>query len=114
MKRKRRSSGQREAICKSRNWTCHLCDGPIDPVRQSYQLDHIKPLWAGGEDTDDNLGPAHNKCHLQKSVGDTPIIAKANRMRAKHLGTKRKGRPMWGSRLSPWKKKLDGTVVRRT
>jgi 5-methylcytosine-specific restriction protein A len=112
--RKRRTAEHREAICKARNWLCHICELPVDPVHQRWELDHIIPLASGGKDDDDNLAPAHAKCHLTKTINDVGKIAKGKRMRAFHLGTKvPPQRIMPGSRRSKWKKKLDGTVVRR-
>lgn len=114
MTRKRRTAEQREAICKSRDWLCHICGLPVDPVRSRWELDHIVPLANGGTDEDENLAPAHARCHLEKTVGDIGKIAKGKRMRARHLGTKPPPqRIMPGSRRSKWKKKLDGTVVPR-
>ena len=114
MTRKRRTAEHRAAICKSRNWICHICELPVDPVNQRWELDHVIPLASGGKDDDDNLWPAHSRCHLEKTVKDVGIIAKGKRMRARHLGTKPPSpRPIPCGRKSPWKKKLDGSVVPR-
>lgn len=88
--RRRRTPQQREAICVSHGWSCGLCKHPIDPVKQKWDLDHIIPLAAGGTDTDDNLHPVHRHCHRDKTNSDVGDIAKINRVRAKHLGTKTK------------------------
>jgi 5-methylcytosine-specific restriction protein A len=112
--RKRRTAEHREAICKARNWLCHICELPVDPVHQRWELDHIIPLASGGKDDDDNLSPAHAKCHLTKTIDDVGKIAKGKRMRAFHLGTKVPSqRIMPGSRRSKWKKKVSGEVVLR-
>lgn len=112
--RKRRTAEHREAICKAHGWICHICGLLVDPVRNRWELDHVIPLAAGGTDDDDNLAPAHAKCHLEKTVKDVGEIAKGKRMRARHLGTRTPPqRPVPGSRRSKWKKKLDGTVVPR-
>ncbi len=114
MTRKRRTAEHREAICKARNWTCHICALQIDPVRQRWHLDHVIALAAGGKDEDDNLHPVHEKCHLRKTSDDVARIAKGKRMRARHLGTKPpSARPVPGSRNTKWKRKFDGTVVPR-
>lgn len=114
MMRKRRTPEHREAICKARNWLCHICGLPIYPVRDRYELDHIIALAAGGTDDDENLAPAHARCHLAKTVSDVERIAKGKRVRAKHLGTQTPtARPIPGSRRSKWKRKFDGTVVPR-
>ena len=112
--RKRRTGEHREAICRTRGWMCHICGLPVDPVHERWELDHIIPLAAGGTDGDDNLAPAHSKCHLEKTLKDVERIAKAKRVRAKHLGTKTPTRnPMPCGRRSKWKRRFDGTVVPR-
>jgi len=109
--RKRRTAEHRESICKARNWTCHICELQIDPVRQRWHLDHVIAL---AKDEDDNLHPVHEKCHLKKTSDDVARIAKGKRMRARHLGTKPpSARPVPGSRNTKWKRKFDGTVVPR-
>lgn len=88
--RKRRTPQQREAICVAHGWKCGLCPSRIDPVREKWALDHIIPLAAGGTDDDSNLHPVHVKCHTKKTANDVNRIAKINRVRARHLGTKTK------------------------
>lgn len=113
-KRKRRTAEHRERICIARAWLCHICGLPIDPLHQRWELDHRIPLASGGTDDDDNLSPAHAKCHLDKTVGDVGMIAKGKRMRAFHLGTKPKGQPTEYTRLKHrFKRKVTGEVVPR-
>lgn len=112
--RKRRTPQAREAICLKHKWKCGLCPSTIDPVREKWALDHIIPLAAGGSDDDDNLHPVHVRCHTEKTSDDLGRIAKINRVRSKHLGSKIKsGRPMPGTTRSGWKKKMNGQVERR-
>lgn len=114
MKRRRRTAEHRERICEARGWLCHLCGFKIDPRRETFHLDHVIALAAGGSDEDDNLSPVHAKCHLEKTVKDVKAIAKGKRVRAQLMGTKRKSsKPMPFGRFSPWKKKLNGEVVPR-
>jgi 5-methylcytosine-specific restriction endonuclease McrA len=57
---------------------CHLCDGAIDldaPRKVgapgwelSLHIDHVLPLSKGGDDTLDNVRPAHGQCNLNKSA----------------------------------------------
>lgn len=88
--RKRRTPGQREAICVAHDWVCVICHGKIDPVREKWILEHLLALAAGGTDTEDNMGPAHQKCAIEKTKDDVAVIAKIKRVRARHLGTKTK------------------------
>jgi 5-methylcytosine-specific restriction protein A len=106
--RKRRTPQQREAICIAHEWVCGLCKHGIDPVKQKWDLDHVIPLAAGGTDEDDNLHPVHRRCHKDKTKSDVGDIAKINRVRARHLGTKTKS----ARGFRGWRK-FDGTPVYR-
>lgn len=95
---------------------CHLCYGRIDATREAWEVSHDIPLELGGADDDANRKLAHAKCHrVQTSTIDIPRIAKAKRREARHLGAKAKSsRPMPGSKASGIRKRMDGTVERRT
>ena len=82
---------------------CHICRFRIQ-VGQAWDCEHIKPLWLGGEDTETNMAPAHKVCHRTKSADESPQRAKSNRVRAKHLGIKKR------SGFRGWRK-FDGTPV---
>lgn len=86
--RRRRSPEQREAICKAHNWTCCICKGQIDPVREKWILEHEIPLASGGADDETNIAPAHQRCAIEKTKDDLTKIAKGKRIRAKHMGTR--------------------------
>lgn len=64
---------------------CHLCKLKI-AIGEAWDADHVKPLWAGGEDHERNMAPAHVFCHMMKSTADAAPKAKADRQRANHLG----------------------------
>lgn len=113
VKRKRRTAKHREAIYVAHDWICHLCKTRIDPTHDRHELDHVTPLWCGGTDDDDNLAPAHSRCHLEKSTGDLGTKAKRDRIRAFDLGIKRSSRPMPCGKRSPWKRKFSGEIVPR-
>jgi hypothetical protein len=51
-------------------------------------------------------------CDKPKTASDQKNIAKTKRIRQKHIGIKKKS-SFACSKDSKWKKKLDGTVVRR-
>ena len=112
--RRKLSPKQRLAIFMRDGGRCHICSGLIQ-VGKSWDLDHIIALALGGEDVDENLAPVHAKtCHRTKSTGgDVPALAKAKRREARHKGAYRSKRPMPGGRDSPWKRRMDGKVVRR-
>ena len=75
---------------------CHICGGKIG-VGEAWEVEHIIPYALTQDNSDDNLRPAHVKCHSAKTHGeDRPRISKAERMRAKHLG-------LWPKTKSPLK-----------
>jgi hypothetical protein len=81
---------------------------------QEWDVSHEQPLEAGGRDDASNWLVAHRKCHrAHTSSVDMPLIAKVKRVRHKHMGIKTSKTPMPMGRKSQWKKKMDGTVVRR-
>lgn len=90
---------------------CEAC-GAYIIGRAEY--DHSLPDALGGEPTLENCVCLCSKCHRQKtSTVDVPMIAKTKRVKAKAIGAKRSKTPLPGSRGSGWKKKMDGSVVRR-
>lgn len=68
---------------------CHICRLKIDTPKQSWDVEHIKPLWLGGSDDESNMAPAHKSCHQGKSAEETTPRAKGTRIRARHLGLKK-------------------------
>ena len=82
---------------------------------KAWDIDHIAPLALGGTNELKNLQILCKPCHRSKtSQSDIPRIAKTKRLKARHLGARSpSSRPIPGSRRSSWKRKLDGSVVRR-
>lgn len=64
---------------------CHLCDQKIQ-VGETWELEHIVPWEFTRDDSDDNVKPAHVKCHKVKTASDVAAIRKADRIHAKHIG----------------------------
>jgi len=62
-----RSEPERRKIAQRQNWKCasETCElvGELD----AYDLDHITPLWKGGEDKDYNLQALCPACHRIKT-----------------------------------------------
>ena len=61
----------REEVFQSGNWTCGICQEPIDPSltwphRDSATVDHIIPLSKGGKHVRENVQPAHLGCNASK------------------------------------------------
>ncbi|CAB4145829.1 HNHc domain containing protein [uncultured Caudovirales phage] len=112
--RKRISTKLRVQIFEKEKGICHLCSMKV-MVSQEWDVSHEIPLGVGGADEMHNFKVAHRKCHRHHtSTVDIPIIAKIKRIRAKHIGAKTKSRsPMPMGKQSKWKRKMDGTVVKR-
>jgi 5-methylcytosine-specific restriction endonuclease McrA len=98
MSRRSFSRKDRARIFAANNGLCHLCDGKIG-VGEAWEVEHVIPWALTQDDSDDNLRPAHIKCHRTKThQEDRPRISKAERQRAKHLGTWPKSRAKIRSR----------------
>lgn len=90
---------------------CHISGREIRPG-EKWDLDHIVALANGGEHRESNLAPALVVPHRQKTAEDRRIKAKNDRTRKRHLGIRSKSK-FATSKDGPFKKKLDGSVVRR-
>jgi 5-methylcytosine-specific restriction enzyme A len=92
---------------------CETCTAPLRPGHIHY--DHVLPDWMGGEPTLGNCAVLCTACHGAKTAGeDVPRIAKAKRQRINHVGAQvKRGPPIPGSKRSPWKRRMDGTIVPR-
>ena len=97
-----------------RKGLCAACAQKID-AGKAWDIDHILPLALGGTNAPDNLQILCRPCHRTKTThSDVPRIAKTKRLRARHLGASAPStRPIPGSRQSLWKRKMDGSVMRR-
>jgi 5-methylcytosine-specific restriction protein A len=115
VKRVRLSTRQRVECFEASGGVCHLCGGKII-VGEKWEVSHDTPLELGGEDTPENRKPAHYRCHRAHTAAvDLPNIAKAKRREARHIGARApSSRPIPGSRASGIKKRMDGTVERRS
>jgi 5-methylcytosine-specific restriction endonuclease McrA len=66
----------RRSILERDNYTCYLCNEPVDLSAPSHMnqpgweryphMDHVIPLSRGGDDTPDNVRTAHAKCNMVK------------------------------------------------
>jgi 5-methylcytosine-specific restriction protein A len=109
------TGARRLRIWEAGKGICILCGLKIDGVREAWIVEHKIALGLGGEDTDENCGPAHESCRRQKDKVDMPMIAKAKRMKARHLGIKKAAsRPIMGTKASGWRKPFNGPPERRT
>lgn len=66
---------------------CYLSGRKIGPA-DKWDLEHVTPLSMGGEHRETNLRPALRDRHRVKTAAEATVRAKADRVRAKHLGLK--------------------------
>jgi 5-methylcytosine-specific restriction endonuclease McrA len=114
MRRQAFSTSLRLSLFLDRKGTCQACNIAIQ-AGQAWDIDHILPIALGGTNEPKNLQILCKTCHRSKtSHFDIPRIAKTKRLKAKHLGARSPAyRPIPGSKASPWKKKMDGTIIKR-
>lgn len=109
-KRGSMSPMRRLRIFEAHGGRCCLCAGKIDGVRQKWTIEHLIALGLGGKDDDENCAPAHDTCRRDKDKFDVAAIAKAKRIKAKHLGI---AKPKSSLSHPRFKRCMDGTVVDR-
>jgi 5-methylcytosine-specific restriction protein A len=82
------------------NGCCGLTGKKLMPGETDY--DHIVRLRDGGEHRESNLHPVWRKAHREKTGQENSEGARADRIRAKHLGlAKSKGRKI-AAHVNPW------------
>lgn len=81
---------------------------------EAWDLDHRIALANGGENRESNLQPVLKDTHRKKTALDVKAKAKSARVRKKHTGIWQAKSKLPGSRDSEWKRKIDGTWVKRT
>jgi len=85
MARRSFSKKDRARIFAASAGVCHLCKGQIQ-VGEAWEVEHVIAYALTRDNSDENLRPAHVKCHRDKTAVDVPAIAKAKRREAKHAG----------------------------
>ena len=112
MKRREFSAKVRQQRYEFSDGRCECCGIKLQPGRIHYEYDHDTPDYLGGQPTFDNCRVYCRPCHSEKTRAEAPRIAKARRIYRRHIGIKKRSR-FPGAKTSPYKKKIDGTVVRR-
>jgi hypothetical protein len=113
-KRKPLTPTQRLKLFESFGGRCVLCDRKIE-AGEPWIDEHLRALGLGGTNAMENRGPAHKACADAKthgSDGDIARIAKAKRMKMRHVGI-RKPSKFPTSRDSRFKQKINGDLVDR-
>lgn len=113
-KRRHISTRDRVSLFARKGGVCFRCGAKVEPG-QGWDLSHVIPLAMGGADDETNWDVEHTSCHRAHTAEtDIPQIAKAKRREARHIGAKAPSRtPLPYGRKSAWKKRIDGTVIRR-
>lgn len=103
----------RVRVFQRHNGVCHVSGRNIRPG-ETWDLDHVVSLINGGEHREFNLAPALRAPHKEKTKVEMQEKSRVYHKKAKNLGISlKKKKPMPGSKASGWKRKMDGTVVRR-
>lgn len=111
--RSRLSQRDRLAAWESTGGHCCICGLKIDGTRERWIVEHIRPLALAGADDSGNRQPAHERCAAEKTRGDLASIAKAKRVKARHINARPPSkRPLPGSRASGIRKRMSGAVER--
>lgn len=114
-KRKPLTTKERVQLFHDHGGKCCLCGGKIHAPKEKWIDEHELALALGGSNEWENRGPAHVSCAREKTRKDMAAIAEAKRREAKHIGATRKtSRPLSGSKASGLRKRMNGTVERRT
>jgi 5-methylcytosine-specific restriction endonuclease McrA len=97
---------------------CHPSDGHCYACSQklrgdAWEAEHPQARELGGSDDIDALMPICIPCHKPKTAADQKTIAKAKRVRDKHIGAVKRKSSFPTNRDKPFKKRMDGSVVLR-
>ena len=110
-KRGNLSTRRKLAIWEREHGKCMICS--IKLTTGQFIFEHVRPLELGGSDTDDNIRLTCKPCAMEKTKVDHSTAAKAKRKKSASLGLKESKSPLPFGKGSPWKRKLDGTIVKR-
>jgi 5-methylcytosine-specific restriction endonuclease McrA len=108
MKRTPLNMRQKQLLWDKQKGLCRSCYEPLKA--DSFEDDHHLALIDGGTNELQNRRLICIPCHKAKSALEHKANSKAKRLK---YGRTRKSRPMDGSRDSPLKKHMDGSVSRR-
>jgi len=107
------SAKRRREVFEHWHGICHITGRKIDPEMDDWDIEHVIPRWCGGKDTLENMRPALNEAHAEKTKQEASERAKGNRIINKREKMNRSKSPMKGSKASGMRRKFDGTVEYR-
>lgn len=65
--KRRLNESTKKLIAANQKWRCNLCNNMLDA---SYEIDHIIPLYKGGNNEIYNLQALCRNCHGLKTIND--------------------------------------------
>lgn len=65
--RRRVSETAKKRVAASQDWSCGACRSRLSHV---FEVDHVRPLYAGGGNEDSNLMAMCRECHGAKTARD--------------------------------------------
>ena len=103
----------RTRVFLAKGGRCHRCSRKI-ASGDAWTLEHVVALINGGGNRESNLDVTCRWCLPAKNAEDVAEKARVYNIRSKHIGAKPPSRnPIPGSRNTPYRKRMDGTVVLR-
>jgi 5-methylcytosine-specific restriction protein A len=104
----------RMRLIQEKNWKCWKCNRFLLPsINTRFHIDHRIALINGGENRESNLQALCTECHMIKTAIDVKAKAKTYRIHKRKAGIKKKGRTFATNKTGKFKRKMDGTIVRR-
>lgn len=108
------TEAQKRRVAASYGWRCAVCNETVAAV---YAIDHVIPLWDGGEDTVEACQLLCVACHAHKTQREA--IERAQRKRRLKAAAKHSRRPALeclgcGAVCSPYFRHVCPHITRRT
>lgn len=110
MRRREFSAKTKAQAAERAGGHCEQCTRRL--LTGDFNFDHINPDEMGGEPILTNCQVLCRSCHHVKTHKDRKTIAKSNHVYRAHIGVRKRG-SFATNRDAPFKKKIDGTLVRR-
>ena len=67
VKKRKVSETTKKVVAANQRWHCSMCNNMLDA---SYEVDHIVPLYKGGDNSINNLQALCRNCHGKKTIYD--------------------------------------------